>query len=90
MSQVADAIVHSTGGTTRLIDRLEDAGHVVRQLCPNDRRAVHVAITGLGNAKLDEALGVHLTYLNTHVAGRLSDDERALLSSLLQKLNGAN
>ena len=90
MSQVADAIVHSTGGTTRLIDRLEDAGHVVRQLCPNDRRAVHVAITGLGNAKLDEALGVHLTYLNTHVADRLSDDERALLSSLLQKLNGAN
>ena len=90
MSQIADAIVHSTGGTTRLIDRLEEAGHVQRQLCPNDRRAVHVAITALGNSKLDEALAVHLTFLNTHVAGRLSEGERRQLSSLLHKLNGSS
>lgn len=90
MSQVANAIVHSTGGTTRLIDRLEEAGHVERQLCPNDRRAVHVAITAVGNAKLDEALGVHLNYLNNHVANRLSDEERTRLSALLQKLNDSN
>ena len=37
MNQVADAIVHSTGGTTRLIDRLEEAGFVERQLCPKLR-----------------------------------------------------
>lgn len=90
MSQVADAIVHSTGGTTRLIDRLEQVGHVQRQLCPNDRRAVHVAITATGNAKLDEALGVHVRYLNGHLASRLSDEERTQLSSLLKKLNDSD
>jgi DNA-binding MarR family transcriptional regulator len=87
MNQIADAIVHSTGGTTRLIDRLEGAQLVERQNCPSDRRAIHVAITDQGNAKLDEALGVHLEYLEGNLANRLSDDERATLAVLLTKLN---
>jgi DNA-binding MarR family transcriptional regulator len=87
MNQLADAIVHSGGGTTRLIDRLEEAGLVTRQNCPSDRRAVHVAITDRGNAKLDEALGVHLGYLNDHLGGRLDATERDQLTSLLTKLN---
>jgi len=87
MNQIADAIVHSTGGTTRLIDRIEEAGLVERQHCPNDRRAIHVAITAAGNQKLDEALGVHLDYLRDNLTSRLSDDERATLSTLLTKLN---
>src|ERR1022692_4640089 len=76
MNVIADAIVHSTGGTTRLIDRLEEAGLVERQLCPSDRRAIHVAITPQGNVKLDEALRVHMDYLEEHVSSRLTCDER--------------
>lgn len=87
MNQIADAIVHSTGGTTRLIDRLEEAGFVERQLCPSDRRAIHVEITELGNRKLDDALSVHLGYLQDNIASRLDDEERKTLSSLLTKLN---
>jgi DNA-binding MarR family transcriptional regulator len=87
MSKIADAIVHSTGGTTRLIDRLEEAGLVERSLCPNDRRAVNVAITPPGNVKLDEALEVHIAYLEEHLSNRLSCDERTALTSLLTKLN---
>ena len=87
MNEIADAIVHSTGGTTRLIDRLEGAQLVERRNCPSDRRAIHVAITAPGNAKLDEALGVHLEYLEGNLANRLSDDERATLAMLLTKLN---
>ena len=87
MNQVADAIVHSTGGTTRLIDRLEEAGFVARHHCPSDRRAIHVAITELGNQKLDEALDVHLDYLEDNMASRLSGDERETLAALLTKLN---
>lgn len=89
MNEVADAIVHSTGGTTRLIDRLAEAGLVERQLCPTDRRAVHVAITPEGNARLDEALAVHLDYLDEHLGTRLDPKERATLSGLLRKLNAA-
>lgn len=89
MTQVADAIVHSTGGTTRLIDRLEEAGFVERQLCPSDRRAIHVAITEDGNNKLDTALSVHLEYLQETLVARLSDDERGSLTTILTKLNAS-
>ena len=87
MNQIADAIVHSTGGTTRLIDRLEENDLVVRQACASDRRAIYVALTEAGGAKLDDALAVHLGYLETHLASRLSAGERTTLSSLLEKLN---
>ena len=87
MSQMADAIVHSTGGTTRLIDRLEEAGYVRREHCAADRRAIWVAITEKGGAKLDEALLVHLDYLDENLATRLNDTERGVLTDLLTKLN---
>ena len=90
MNQVADAIFHSTGGTTRLVDRMEGAGLIERQLCPTDRRAVHVAITPEGDARLDQALGVHLNYLKGSLACRLSEEERATLAHLLTKLNEAS
>ncbi len=87
MSQMADAIVHSTGGTTRLIDRLQEAGLVRREHCKNDRRAVYVGITDAGSAKLEEALAVHVRYLDENLAARLSDEERLQLTGLLTKLN---
>jgi len=87
MNELADAIVHSTGGTTRLIDRLTEAGLVVREQCPTDRRAIYVAITAAGNQKLDEALASHLDFLQETMAGRLSEGERESLTSLLGKLN---
>jgi len=87
MNEIADAIVHSSGGTTRLVDRIEEAGLVERHNCPSDRRAVHVAITDAGNAKLDQALAVHLEYLDESLAKLLTENERATLASLLTKLN---
>jgi DNA-binding MarR family transcriptional regulator len=87
MTQVADAIVHSTGGTTRLVDRLEEARFVRRQSCPSDRRAIYVEITPAGSAKLDHALDVHLRYLDRALAARLDGAERAALATLLTKLN---
>jgi DNA-binding MarR family transcriptional regulator len=62
---------------------------VARQSCPSDRRAIHVAITDAGNAKLDEALNVHLGYLDESLAKQLSASERTTLASLLTKLNSA-
>jgi MarR family 2-MHQ and catechol resistance regulon transcriptional repressor len=86
MNQVADAIVHSTGGTTRLIDRLEEAGLVERQLCPSDRRATYVALTEKGQARLDQAFAVHLAFLDQTLSERLDSAERADLSRILEKL----
>lgn len=87
MNQMADAIFHSTGGTTRLIDRLEEAKLVRREHCPSDRRAIFVGITDEGNAKLDVALDVHLSFLEELMQTRLTSSDRDELRSLLTKLN---
>lgn len=87
MSQVADAIVHSSGGTTRLVDRMEEAGLVERQVCRSDRRAVYVAITASGEERLSGALAVHLDYVERDLVARLDEGERATLAALLAKLN---
>ncbi len=89
MSEIADAIVHSTGGTTRLVDRLVEAGYVERQDCPTDRRAIYITMTPLGDQKLNEALTVHLAYLDEQLSHRLSCEERAQLATLLSKINTA-
>jgi len=86
MSQMADAVFHSTGGTTRLVDRLEGAGLVRREHCPKDRRAIWIAITDAGNEKLTEALSVHLGYLDGLFGSRLSPGDRGDLTALLSKL----
>jgi DNA-binding MarR family transcriptional regulator len=86
MNEMANAIFHSTGGTTRLIDRLAEADFVRRENCPSDRRSVYVAITDRGGAKLDEALQVHLDSLDDLMGARLNATERADLSTLLGKL----
>ena len=80
MNEIADATVHSTGGTTRLIDRMTEAGLVERHNCPTDRRAIHVEITKAGNAKFDEAISVHLTYLDDEVKAKLTTSERSTLA----------
>ncbi len=87
MTEVADAIVHSSGGTTRLVDRLEEAGLVERQLCPSDRRAIHVALTDAGRERLAQSKLVHIAILDSRLAQRLDAAERAQLLQLLGALN---
>jgi DNA-binding MarR family transcriptional regulator len=86
MSEIADETAHSTGGATRLVDRLVAAGMVERVNCPTDRRAIHVTITDRGNDALDRALARHVDVLQSAVGESLSDKERALLHTLLSKL----
>src|SRR5438552_2665380 len=43
MSQLADRVLVSKSGLTRLVDRLEKLGYVERHSCQSDRRAVYAA-----------------------------------------------
>lgn len=88
MSALADQTVYSTGGTTRLIDRMVAKGLVERSHCPSDRRSIHVSITPLGKDALDGALTAHIEHVETFFASKLTPGERDELSATLRKLNG--
>ena len=89
MSEIADYTAHSTGGATRLVDRLVESGLVERVSCPTDRRAIHVVITTAGNERLDAALQRHVEVLRSAVGEALSETERNSLARLLGKLRAA-
>ena len=88
MSALAEGTVYSSGGTTRLVDRIEAKGLVERFACPSDRRSVHVRLTDEGRRTLATALEAHARHLDTFVTSKLDDVERAALESALRKLNG--
>jgi DNA-binding MarR family transcriptional regulator len=88
MSALASQTVYSSGGTTRLIDRIEAQSLVERGTCPSDRRAVHVRLTELGHATLTRAIAVHVEHLDEFVTSKLTDAEREGLEAALRKLNG--
>jgi len=88
MSGLAEQISLTTGGVTRLIDRMQDAGFVERVPCATDRRVSYATLTPAGRAKLDEAAPLHAANLRAAFAA-LSEGDRAQLDDLLDRLRGA-
>ncbi len=88
MSVLAEQVTLTTGGVTRLIDRMEAAGYVERLPSATDRRVSYAAITDAGRAKLDDAAVVHAGNLRSVFEG-FSDLDRATLDTLLDRLRAA-
>ena len=83
---LAGELVLTSGGMTRIVDRMAEAGLVRREPSPGDRRRQLVALTPAGRAKLDEALRVHAETLREHFAGPLTEDQRRALVDALRIL----
>ena len=81
---IAQRTVTRVPDITRLVDRLENAGLVERERCPEDRRVVYVSITRKGLRKLAD-LDEPVNTLHTRQLGHLSAKELATLSELLVK-----
>jgi DNA-binding MarR family transcriptional regulator len=86
MSELADQMVLTSGGVTRLIDRLSEEGWVERTPCPSDRRVHWARLTEPGGAVLAAAVRTHLDDLAVHFSGRVSDDEMVVLREVLDRL----
>lgn len=88
MGALAQQVALTTGGITRLLDRMIAAGLVQRVPCPTDRRVQFAALTTQGRAKLDQAAKGHAANLRQAFAGFTADDLRAL-DDLLDQLRAA-
>jgi DNA-binding MarR family transcriptional regulator len=88
MSKLSADIALTTGGVTRLVDRMVESGLVARQNCPSDRRSVHVILTPKGQAKLKESIAEHIEGIDRHLMTPLDETDRAALSVALSKLVG--
>jgi DNA-binding MarR family transcriptional regulator len=88
MSKLSTDIALTTGGVTRLVDRMVDSGLVARQNCPSDRRSVHVVLTPKGQATLQDAIAEHIEGIDRHLMAPLDATDRVALGVALSKLLG--
>jgi DNA-binding MarR family transcriptional regulator len=86
MTELADRVLLSRSGLTRLVDRLEKDALVQRAACPGDARVTHAVLTEAGLARLRAAAPTHLRGIAEHVTGRLTPDEVAELTRLMTTL----
>ena len=86
MSELAESVLLSRSGLTRLVDRLEREGLLKRERCESDARGLFAEITPEGRRLFDAARRTHLDGVRALFLDRFSRDELRTLGGLWQKL----
>ena len=90
LQALAESVVLSRSGLTRLIDRMEKAGVVRREPATDDRRGSYAVLTAAGRRRFEHVMPGHLRRVNDHFARHLSAAEVRALTATLSKLVAAN
>jgi DNA-binding MarR family transcriptional regulator len=87
MNELAERILYSKSGFTRVVDRLEDAGLVRRVRPENDRRSILVVLTDEGRKTMERARRHHRHAIEEHFSRHLADSDVKALTDALEKLS---
>jgi len=83
---LAESVLLTASGITRLLDGLERSGFVCKETCSSDARVSYAKLTDEGFEKLRAAGTTHLRGVHELFLSRYSEDELATLAELLSRL----
>jgi DNA-binding MarR family transcriptional regulator len=83
---LAESVLLTASGITRLLDGLERAGFVEKASCESDARVSYAKLTEGGSQKLGEAGETHLAGIEELFTGRFGGSELDTLAELLARL----
>lgn len=86
MQDLAERMVMSNSGLTRLLDRMVDKGLIRRELCAEDRRVIFAVLTDRGRALLEELLPQHQARVRCYFIDRLTEEEIAVMGPALERV----
>ena len=86
MSDLAATVILSRSGLTRLVDRLEREGLIVRESCPSDARGSFATLTPAGRRKLAVARETHLAGVRSMFLDHFTAEELDVLGSSWERL----
>ena len=86
LHELADALVLQRSNLTRLVDRMEQAGLVKREICDSDRRGAFATITQEGLTLRQQMWQVYSQSIHKHFAQRLSEEQIAVLTQAFRIL----
>ena len=84
-TEFSRALMLTSSGTTKRLDRLEEAGLIARAPDPEDRRGTLITLTPAGLGLIDNVTAAHLAN-ERRLLESLSDAEQRRLADLLRKL----
>ena len=87
MRAIAQEQVLTTGGATRLVDRMEAAGLVERAEDPGDRRGRLVRLTALGEETTVRASRIHMENIRRYFLAPLPPEDRDRFAEQLRILS---
>ena len=87
--EVADAVLLSRSGLSRLLDRMESEGLITRAVCASDRRGAYAVITGDGKVALRKMWPVYERSVAEHFVPHLGDEAAALRTALARVAESA-
>ena len=83
---LADRLLLTASGVTRLLDGLEREGFVAREECESDRRVTYAVLTKAGRDKLRGADKTHTRQIRELMGANFADAELEQLADLLAQL----
>jgi DNA-binding MarR family transcriptional regulator len=86
MSDLADSVILSRSGLTRLVDRMEREGLIERQSCPSDARGSFATLTAAGRRKLTAARATHLAGVRSMFLDHFTPEEQEVLGAAWERV----
>lgn len=86
MAELADSVLLSRSGMTRLVDRLEKDGLLERDTCTADGRGCYAVLTERGAELLATARPTHLDGVRERFLRHFSDEEMRLLAGMWERV----
>jgi DNA-binding MarR family transcriptional regulator len=87
MNELAERILYSKSGFTRVVDRMEETGLVRRARPENDRRTILILLTDNGTKTLERARRHHRDGIQRHFSQHLSNTDVKALTHALEKIS---
>jgi DNA-binding MarR family transcriptional regulator len=87
MAELADSVLLSRSGVTRLVDRLEREGLLVRDACADDGRGLFAVLTEKGEELLARARPTHLAGVRERFLRHFSEDELQTLARFWDRVH---
>ena len=84
-TDLTSATMLTSSGTTKRLDKLEQAGLIRREADPSDRRGTLIALTPAGRELIDSVTAAHLAN-ERRLLEALDEGEKRVLADLLRKL----
>ena len=83
MTEIANRVLLSRSGLTRLVDRLVELGYVTRCASENDKRGLYAELTDAGAAKLESARRTHREGVRAFFLDHLSTTDEVVLGDVI-------